>query len=154
MPRFYLLRSNNTFSDSADYPEQPALRSDGTWVEGLPEDIEPYKPLTLSEQLETIFEAQPVDIRAAFYPHRPAIKEALLNDDFEAAGFIINSVTVPAGLEAVKDDMLGVLKVVVEKQDLPDDFEASEQATPTTDASDWWTKLWQSVQAFFGGNNG
>lgn len=35
--KFYLLRPDNTVSDIAEYPEKPADREDGEWVEGDPD---------------------------------------------------------------------------------------------------------------------
>jgi hypothetical protein len=37
MTMYYLLRQDGTISDIADYPNEPTLRADGTWVEGAPD---------------------------------------------------------------------------------------------------------------------
>lgn len=112
-------------------------------------------PESVAKQLENIFLAQGTAIRSQYYSIKPAIRDAIFNNDYESAGFMINNLSIPVELEGIKDELLSVLKVQAEKFSfIPPDFKASETQTPTTDPSDWWTNLKTALQNFFGGNHG
>jgi len=59
--KLYLLRKDGSFSDAADYPEKPAERNDGAWVEGEPlADIKPHAPDKAPADAASLFMAMPV----------------------------------------------------------------------------------------------
>lgn len=53
MPVYHLLRTDGTVSDIADYPELPAVREEGQWVEGKPD---PQKQPFLNKDINKILE--------------------------------------------------------------------------------------------------
>jgi len=65
---------------------------------------------TKAEKMAGLFDKHPPAIRAQFYIHRAAVKEALANKDYEAARLIIEGVSVPPALEADKQKLLDTLK--------------------------------------------
>jgi len=106
------------------------------------------EPPTPIEQLALMFDGLPVNARAAFYGVRNAVNEALQKGDYEAAGFIITSVSVDSELLPIKEQMLTLLEEPI-KDSVPTDFIAAENSNPSTTATSWWTRLWN----FITGNN-
>lgn len=109
MPRFYLLRTNNTYSDLGDYPQQPEARPEGAWVDGEPlEGLRPYVPQSLADQLDAVFSQQPVDLQAQFSTLRAAIKLELDQGRYDIAKRVIELAQVPPELEAQRQALLAL----------------------------------------------
>lgn len=54
--KYFLLRTDLTWSDFGDYPSVPANRPDGIWVEGEPpSDVPQFVPKDLNKMLEEAF---------------------------------------------------------------------------------------------------
>lgn len=103
--RFYLLRTDGSVSDAGDYPAKPADRPDGTWTAGAPPSEAPV-PKSRIERLSTIFDAQPVDLRAQFAPLRAAVKTELELGHVTVARRVIELALIPAELESVRVQLL------------------------------------------------
>jgi hypothetical protein len=110
MPNFYLLRPDGSYSDLANYPEQPAPREDGEWVEGIPYGLISFRPLALADQLDAVFSQQPVDLQAQFSPLRAAIKLELDQGRLDIAKRVIELAPVPPELEAQKEALLALFR--------------------------------------------
>ena len=63
-------------------------------------------PPTLGMRLDSIFSSLPVEVRAQFYHLKAGIKVALEERDMPVAKAIIQGVTVPSELEAVRQSLL------------------------------------------------
>ena len=108
--KYYLLRSDNTWTDSGLYAGKPEDRVDGTWIEGLPtEDMVMYVPQTLAEQLSTIFDTQPVSIRAQFAAIRAAVDLELKLGQYDVVQQILQNTTVPDSLQDLKQQLINKL---------------------------------------------
>lgn len=64
----------------------------------------PVKPL--AERLEEMFLAQSAEIRAAFYPIKAGVKDALSLGDVEAARLIIAGAQISTELEPLRQQLL------------------------------------------------
>lgn len=118
--RYYLLRSDGTYSDSGCYPARPEDREDGVWVQGFPEDREKYRHRSKLDQLSKIFNAipssdAPPEVRAHFALLEAAVKTRGEVEDWEAVRAIITSAKMPGGLalptrlKVVQQALLSVL---------------------------------------------
>lgn len=67
--RFYLLRSDGTWSDAADYPEAPIEREEGVWMEGFPDSETPmFQAKSLITRLREIVQTLDEDLQVEFGP--------------------------------------------------------------------------------------
>jgi hypothetical protein len=107
MPNFYLLRQDNSYSDFATYPIQPADRPEGEWVQGTPIALEPFKPITLAEQLNDFFTANlPDEAQADFAPLKVSVRQAMEENRPHIARLIIERADIPTELEALRTQIL------------------------------------------------
>lgn len=127
------------------------------WREGNPEGIKRYEPdniNSINDQLESLYMSLKPDERAQFYTIKAGVKEAILKQDYEAAGFIIMSITVSPNLETIKDGMLEILGLAAQKHNfIPPDFNKDAAINLKDDTLTWWQRLLQSIQAYFNGGN-
>jgi hypothetical protein len=94
---------------------------DGVEVEMTPEEIEqrqseenaPLPPLPLAQQLDVVFSSLPLETQADFAPLKAAVKLELDQDHTEIASLIIQRATIPAELETVRQNLLGILAVAI-----------------------------------------
>lgn len=63
-------------------------------------------PETLGDKLNNTFKGLDVTTRAAFYPIKAAMHQAVVEGDLEAARAILQGLTVSPDLEAIKDTMI------------------------------------------------
>lgn len=73
------------------------------------EENAPPPPLPLETQLSNIYDAQSVDVRASLAPLRAAVKLELELGHYDVVLAIIQNATIPAELETVRTQLLGVL---------------------------------------------
>lgn len=110
MPNFYLLRPDGTFTDFNDYPEQPAEREDGEWVQGDPTGLVLHipRPVTLADKLDAVFSQQDIDLQAQFSPLRAAIKLELDQGRYAIAKRVIEMAAIPEELESQRQALINL----------------------------------------------
>lgn len=84
--------------------------------EPLPETYQVFKIPNLKNELFSIFIGLPLDLRCAFYPLTTIMNHALINDDFEAAGRMLELTSVPDYLISLKNQGLEYFNII-NKQD-------------------------------------
>ena len=81
----------------------------------VPEDAE-FEELKLDEEISTIktlrdyYSALPVAHRAALADIASKVSQAIENNDYELAEYLINNTQTPSGFESIKDKMLEIVK--------------------------------------------
>jgi hypothetical protein len=109
---YYLLRADGTISDIAPYPDKPEDRTDGVWVQGIPDSsLSIYIPKTSVDQLKELYRSLTVDQRAAFSTTKTSVLSALVDDnDTELALYLINNLTIPTELEPIRTQMVTIIQ--------------------------------------------
>lgn len=72
--------------------------------------VEPFNPAALREELYGKFLTLPAQVRGMFLPQWAAVNAAFDFGDMEAAVACIEMVQVPAELESMKAELLGILR--------------------------------------------
>lgn len=92
MPNFYLMHSDNTFSDFGNYSEKPEDRPDGEWIEGSPH-IPVYQPKSPLEQITEAVKQIPLEKRTSpvFGTFMSQCLLAIDHNDNEALGYLFNT---------------------------------------------------------------
>src|SRR6478609_6820335 len=110
MNKYYLLRDENTYSDSGDYLQKPENRDDGVWVEGLPEGLTAYIEKNMNEKLEAEFlKLLPKHMEKAYLTNNVIYliiqaKVSIINaNQIDSSGFlgksILESLVLPAEMD-------------------------------------------------------
>lgn len=117
MPLYYLLRAEGLYSDAADYPEKPAYRPDGVWVEGSPNGLNQFlqtEPPTLNARLEAAMLTMLPN-----HLNQPYMTDKIIADVMQAKVAVI---------DANKIDTTGTLtRAIIRAIGLPEAMEADRQ---------------------------
>lgn len=88
------------------YPDPGAP---GYFLSKAVDEIENPQARALKDQMTVVFSALPLELRAAFRPTKTAVLDAINDNCFDEAHFLINAAEVPAEYAEAKAALLALL---------------------------------------------
>ena len=74
------------------------------------EELENLKEISILGKLRNYYLSLPVAHRAILADIASKVSQAIENNDYELAEYLINKTQTPEGFESIKKDMLGIIK--------------------------------------------